>query len=189
MSSAQVTQLIGHAAAGDRGAVDVLATELYSRLHGLAAKLLLREDSDCELNPTDLVHEAYMKLVGQRRVDWRGRTHFRAIAARMMRRVLIDHARGHKRLKRGGETRTVSLVGPGDPGTGPRTDLVALDEALEELADLNRTQAQLVELRFFGGLTVEETAEALGLSLRSAQREWTMTKAWLKRRLERRQPP
>jgi RNA polymerase sigma factor (TIGR02999 family) len=185
----EVTELAERVAGGDRGAVDALAQALYGKLRSLARKILSGEaDVPSGLRPTELVHEAYLKLVDQSRVDWRGRTHFCAVAARVMRRVLIDHARARRRAKRGGGHRPISLSGTEDLGTGPHIDLLALHEALERLAGLDQQQAQLVETRFFGGLTVPEAAEALGLPLRTAEREWTMAKAWLTRELTGGQP-
>jgi RNA polymerase sigma factor (TIGR02999 family) len=184
--SAQVTELVVLAARGEGRAIDGLAQELYGKLRGLAGKILSAEEDVDELQPTALVHETYLRLVDQNRVDWRGRTHFCAIAARVMRRVLVDHVRARRRAKRGGGRRRISLTGTEALGTGPRTDLLELHEAIEELAALDERQARLVEMRFFGGLTVREAAEALGLPLRTTQREWSMAKAWLKRELTRR---
>lgn len=188
-ASAQVTELVALAARGDRGAVDALAQALYGKLRSLARKILSGEaDVPSGLQPTALVHEAYLKLVDQSRVDWRGRTHFCAVAARVMRRVLIDHARARRRAKRGGGHRPISLSATEDLGTGPHIDLLALHEALERLAELDEQQAQLVEMRFFAGMSMQEAAEVLGLPLRTAEREWTMAKAWLTRELTKGQP-
>ncbi len=187
-AAGQVTELVALAARGDRVAVDRLAQELYGKLRGLAGKILSAEEGAGGLQPTALVHEAYLKLVDQRRVDWRGRSHFCAVAARVMRRVLIDQARARRRAKRGGGRPSISLTGTEELGTGPRTELLELHEAIEKLAALDEEQARLVEMRFFAGMSVREAAEALGIPLRSAQREWTMAKAWLKRELTRERP-
>jgi RNA polymerase sigma factor (TIGR02999 family) len=183
-----VTELVALSARGDRKAVDRLAQELYGRLRGLAGKILSAEHDASGLQPTALVHEAYLRLVDQSRVDWRGRIHFCAVAARVMRRVLIDHARARRRAKRGGGRRPISLAGTEELGPGPRTGPLDLHEALEKLAALDEQQARLVEMRFFAGMSMQEAAEALGLPLRTAEREWSMAKAWLKREITRGQP-
>jgi RNA polymerase sigma factor (TIGR02999 family) len=130
-----------------------------------------------------LVHEAYLKLVDQSRVDWKGRTHFVAVASQAMRRILVDHARHRQALKRGGAFRRITL----DEGLAAEwqsdQDLLSLESALEKLSKLDQRQSQIVELRFFGGLQIDEVAEALGMSKRSVEREWTMTRAWLRREL------
>jgi RNA polymerase sigma factor (TIGR02999 family) len=146
------------------------------------------ERGEHTLQATALIHEAYLRLVDQRRVEWRNRAHFFGIAAQMMRRVLVDHARGRLAAKRGGDIRPVTLeseidadVQADDADAG--LDVLALHEALERLAELDPPQARLVELRYFGGLNIDETAEALGISPATVKREWTVARAWLRREL------
>ncbi len=159
---------------------DRLLELIYGELRRLANSFLAAETAGHTLQPTALVHEAWLRLVDQERVEWRGRAHFLAIAAQAMRRILVDHARAKARDKRGGGMQAVEL----DPGlyasTEPeRVDLLALDDALTKLRGLSERQARLVELRFFGGLPMDEVAEVLGLSLRTAEREWRFARAWL----------
>ena len=138
------------------------------------------------MQPTALVHEAYLRLIDQTRVDWNGRAHFLAVAATMMRRVLVEHARARQRLKRGGGWERLSLDRADAlmPGI-PQADILALDEALTRLAVEDEREAKIVELRFFAGLSVEETAAALGVSPRTVEDDWAMAKTWLKRELSR----
>ena len=177
------TQLLGEVTAGNRAAVDQLMALVYDEFRQLASHYLKQENVAHTLQPTALVNEVYLKLVDQSRVDWQGRTHFFAIGAQAMRRLLVDHARSKGRLKRGGGRHRISL--DEELTISPRTeeDLLAVDDALEELAAVDARQAKIVELRFFGGLTVEEVAEVLEMSKRSVEREWTMVRAWLRRRL------
>jgi RNA polymerase sigma-70 factor, ECF subfamily len=179
----QVTQLLKHIESGDRSAIDRLFAAVYQELRSLAAQFFRREPESNTLQPTALVHEAYVKLVDQRDVDWQGRTHFFAVAAQAMRRILVDRARRRRAAKRGGKQNRLLLDGDLLPGPEPNDDLLAVDEALSKLARLDGRQAQLVELRFFGGLSVTEAAEVLGMPKRSAEREWTMVRAWLRREL------
>lgn len=185
MSDAQLartTSLVRTVAEGDRRAADQLMTELYGEFRSLARRYLDREPSGHTLQPTALVNEVYLKLVDQTQVDWKGRTHFFAIGAQVMRRVLVDHARRKGRLKRGGDLRRaevdVSLI-----SARSAADVLAVHEAIEDLEQLDPRQARIVELRFFGGLSVAEVAEVLGLSRRTIEAEWTMIRAWLRRRL------
>jgi len=185
MSDAQLsrtTSLVRTVAEGDRLAADQLMTELYGEFRSLARRYLDREPSGHTLQPTALVNEVYLKLVDQTQVDWKGRTHFFAIGAQVMRRVLVDHARRKGRLKRGGDLRRaevdVSLI-----SARSAADVLAVHEAIEDLEKLDPRQARIVELRFFGGLSVAEVAEVLGLSRRTIEAEWTMIRAWLRRRL------
>ncbi len=185
MSDAQLartTSLVRTVAEGDRLAADRLMTELYGEFRSLARRYLDREPSGHTLQPTALVNEVYLKLVDQTQVDWKGRTHFFAIGAQVMRRVLVDHARRKGRLKRGGNLRRaevdVSLI-----SARSAADVLAVHEAIEDLEQLDPRQARIVELRFFGGLSVAEVAEVLGLSHRTVEAEWTMIRAWLRRRL------
>jgi RNA polymerase sigma factor (TIGR02999 family) len=172
------------------GREKVSASELmplvYDELRRLARGFMRRERRDHTLQPTALVHEAYLKLVDQSRVDWRGRTHFRAVGARVMRRILIDHARRHASAKRGGDQQRVtlgdSLVHPADTDLD-LVELLSLNEALDRLRSLDEREARVVELRFFGGLTSAEIAEVLGVSSRTVDGDWMHGRAWLKRQL------
>jgi RNA polymerase sigma factor (TIGR02999 family) len=179
----EVTQLLNRVESGDPSVVNRLFATVYDELRNLAAHLFRRESDGNTLQPTALVHEAYMKLVDQTAVDWHGRTHFFAVAAQAMRRILVDHARKRGAVKRGGLQNRLLLDDDQMPAIAPNDDLLAVDEALTKLAQLDSQQAQMVELRFFGGLSVAEAAKALGMSKRSAEREWTMVRAWLRREL------
>jgi len=156
---------------------------VYDEFRALAAHHLAGERKNHTLQPTALVHEAYLRLIDQTRVDWQGRTHFFAIGSQAIRRVLIDHARGKARAKRGGGMARVTLDDAIALAPQRDEDLLALDEALEKLEKLDPRQAKVVEMRFFGGMTVEEVAEALGVSKRTVEGEWTMARAWLLREL------
>jgi RNA polymerase sigma-70 factor, ECF subfamily len=147
-----------------------------------------RERGEHTLQATALIHEAYLRLIDQRRVEWRNRAHFFGIAAQMMRRVLVDHARARLAAKRGGDVQPVTLEGVVDAGVhgddaDASLDVLALHEALERLAELDPPQARLVELRYFGGMNIEETASALGMSPATVKREWAIARAWLRREL------
>jgi RNA polymerase sigma factor (TIGR02999 family) len=159
------------------GAAEMTAA-LYSELHRLAAAYMRRERTDHTLQPTALVHEAYLRLAGQRELNWRNRAQLIGVAAQVMRRVLLDHARKHFTNKRGGKEARISLD-TAILGNGRHTDIVALDDALTQLAAIDPRQSRIVELRFFGGLTEEETADLLDISSRTVRREWTMARAWL----------
>ncbi len=157
---------------------------VYEELHRLADRHFRRERAGHTLQPTALVHEAYVRLIDQRRVTWKNRGHFFAVAAQMMRRILIDYARGRKADKRGGGEERVTLDdGLGSEAPGPDVDVLALDGALSRLKTLDATQAQIVELRFFAGLTIEETADVLETSPASVKREFRSARAWLFREL------
>lgn len=168
---------------GDAGAGDRLLDLVYPELHRIAERQMRRERPGHTLQPTAVVHEAYLKLVDQSRVDWRNRAHFLGVAAQAMRRLLVDHARGRARDKRGGGATLVeidSAAGEAAAAVPARSvDLLAFDQALERLAALDATQAKLVELRFFGGLTVDEAAEALAISTATAGREFRSARAFL----------
>ena len=179
----EITDLLHHLEAGDRSAVDRLFAAVYQELRNLAGRFFRKEAKGITLQPTALVHEAYLKLVDQTAVDWQGRTHFFAVAAQAMRRILVDHARRRGAAKRGGQQNRLLLEDDLVPGLEPEQDVLAVDEALSKLAQIDPRQAQMVELRFFGGLSVAEAAEVLGISKRSAEREWTMVRAWLRREL------
>ena len=179
-----VTALLISWGSGERSAADRLIPAVYAELHRQAARALRREGNEHTLQATALVHEAYLRLVDQRRVEWRNRAQFFGIAAEVMRRVLVDHARARLAAKRGGGMQRLSLDEIGDvSNAGGDTDVLALHDALERLALLDADQARLVELRYFGGLNIEETADALGVSPATVKREWTLARAWLRREL------
>jgi RNA polymerase sigma factor (TIGR02999 family) len=180
--ASDVTALLVAWSKGKEAAGGVLIDAVYGELRRLARAHLRRERPDHSLPPTALVHEAYLKLVDQRRVRWQNRAHFFAIAAQQMRRILVDHARAHGAAKRGADV-TVSLTGL-DLGTeAPVFDLMALDHALDKLARIDARHGRLVELRFFGGLTVEETAAILGIAPITVKRDWALARTWLYREL------
>lgn len=157
---------------------------IYDELHRRARALMRGERDDHTLQATVLVNEVYLKLIDQKQVPCNSRTHFFRVAARRMRQILVDHARGHRAEKRGGKLIKISLEEAGEVAVGGRpVDLLALDEALEELDRLKPQYREIVELRFFSGLTIEQTAEALGLSTMSVKRQWRFIKAWLQERL------
>lgn len=180
-----VTGLLLSWSNGDASAAERLLPAIYDDLHRQAARAMRREGDDHTLQATALVHEAYLRLVDQRRVQWRNRSHFFGIAAQAMRRVLVDHARGRLAAKRGGGMKQLTLSGADEAAANADdgVDVLALHEALERLAQLDPDQARLVELRYFGGLTIEETAEALGVSPATMKREWAVARAWLRREL------
>lgn len=163
--------------------LDHVFSLVYDELRRLAERHLGREHPDHTLRPTELVHEAYMRLVGQRTVDWSDRAQFFGIAAEMMRRILVNHALAHATAKRGSGLVPVTLAPEHDIGYEPEVDLVALDDALTVLAGLDVRQARVVELRFFGGLSIEETAEVLSISQATVKREWATAKLWLRREM------
>lgn len=182
-SGANVTALLVSWGAGDESALSQLIPLVHGELRRLARRLMRGERDGHTLQTTALVNEAYMRLVDLSRVRWQDRAHFFAISARLMRRILVDHARSRKYLKRGGGTRQISfdeaLVLPHERAA----DLVALDDALEALAAVDPRKSQVVELRYFGGLSVEETAESLHVSAETVMRDWRLAKAWLLREL------
>jgi RNA polymerase sigma factor (TIGR02999 family) len=157
---------------------------VYDELRALARKYFRDERPDHTLQPTALVHEAYLRLVDESRVDWEGRAHFRAVCAKVMRRVLIDYARSRNRARRGGGQKPVALESALAPLELDQVDAVELHDALERLAKLDARQARVVELRFYGGLSVEEVAKTLGVSKRTVEGEWTHAKAWLRAELD-----
>jgi RNA polymerase sigma factor (TIGR02999 family) len=175
----RVTRVLEGAVAGEGRAADELLPLVYDELRSMAARHLKGERHGHTLQPTALAHEAYLKLVGQTRVQWQGRAHFLAVAATAMRRILVNHAKARGRRKRGGEAQRVPLDVAFESFQERAVDVRALDEALGKLAEMDAGQARIVELRFFGGLTVQETAEVLGVSARTVHREWTLAKAWL----------
>ena len=184
-----VTELLVLWRQGDRDAQESLMALVYDDLRRRAAGYLRRERAGHTLQPTSLVHEAYLRLVDQDRVVWQNRAHFLAIAASMMRRVLMDHGRRQKAGKRGGAGTRVTLDEAFSQVSPRGLDLLALDGALSELAALDEQQARIVELRAFGGLGVEETAEVLGISAATVKRHWAFALAWLQRRLRRQGSP
>jgi RNA polymerase sigma factor (TIGR02999 family) len=186
--SHDVTRLLDDLSAGKQQAFDELLPLLYSELRRRAASQLRRERQNHTLQPTALVNEAFLKLVDQRSVRWQNRVHFLAVASQAMRRILLDHARTHRRVKRGGAAPQVTLDEAMIAEESRSIDLLALDEALERLSALDERQARVVELRFFGGLSVEEAAEVLSLSPATIKREWSMAKAWLHAELTARAP-
>ena len=187
--SGRITALLDEMRAQRAGAVDALAELLYGELRKIAAGYLAREREGHTLQPTALVNEAYMRLVDQRDVTWQNRAHFLGIAARVMRRILVDHARSRRRDKRGGGAARVTLDDERVGAAEMDVDLVALDDALRKLVDVDPELARVVELRYFGGLTVEEAAEALGTSPRSVDRAWATARAWLRRELRGAEAP
>ena len=183
-----VTRLLQAWRDGDRSALDDLIPLVYRELHAIAARHLSRERPGHTLQSTALVHEAFLRLLGQHSVEWQNRAHFFAIAASQMRRILVDYARRQSADKRGGPARPSSIdegVDVEAPALGlDQLDALALDRALQQLEAIDPTQGRVVELRYFGGLTIEETAEVLGLSTGSVKREWTTARAWLFRALQ-----
>lgn len=179
----EVTQLLKKAQNGDRESLDRLLPLIYDELRRVAANQLQRERADHTLQATALVHEAYLRLLEQREVDWQNRAHFFSIAAEMMRRILVNYAVGRNAQKRGMGAARLSLDEAISFSDENDLDLVSLDEALKQLAEYDAGAARIVELRFFGGLTIEETAEVLGISDSTVKREWRMAKAWLKAQL------
>ena len=185
----EVTQLLNAWCQGDAGALDQLAPLVESELRRVAQAYLSREAPGHTLQLTALINEAYLRLIEWKTVEWRSRAHFYAVAAKMMRRVLVNHAVRSGSLKRGGDAVLVSLVEANSVANQENADIVALDAALERLAQFDPRKSQLVELRFFGGLTAEEAAEVMGSSLRSVNREWSLARAWLFRELGGDTPP
>ena len=176
---ARITELL--LAVSDRGreALDQLIPLIYNDLRRVAAAQLRREAGGQSLQPTALVHEVYVRLVDQRHVEWRNRAHFFGVAASVMRRILVDHARARLAEKRGGGLERVTLAGD-EAAETPRSDVLALHESLQRMAAFSPRQERIVELRYFGGLTIEEAAEVIGISEATLVREWTIAKAWLR---------
>lgn len=182
-TTGEVSRLLQAASAGDADALAKIVPLVYDELRRIASAYLRRERSDHTLQTTSLVHESYLRLVGQADLSWRNRAHFRAIAANTMRRVLVDHARARSAQKRGGGQR-VALEDDAGITSARSVDVQAVDQALTRLAELDPQQARVVELRFFAGLSVEEAAAALGISTATVKRDWAMARAWLRRELE-----
>jgi RNA polymerase sigma factor (TIGR02999 family) len=178
-----VTALLLAWGAGDRSALDALVPAVYGELRRQAARALRREAAGHTLQPTALVHEAFLRLVDHARVPWESRAQFFGVAARCMRQILVDHARTRGAAKRGGAAVPVALDEANVRAPEAAEEVLALDEALERLAVLDPEQARVVELRYFGGLTIAETAAALGVSPATVKREWAVASAWLRREL------
>jgi RNA polymerase sigma factor (TIGR02999 family) len=182
----EITQMLLELTDGNEEVVNQILPHIYDELRRLASSYLRRERSNHTLQPTALVHEAYMKLIDQTRVKWQNRAHFFGIAAQVMRRILMDHARKHTAEKRGGDAEVLPieeeiLIVSHDKSA----ELIALDDALKQLAEMDERKAKIVELRYFGGLSIEETAEVIGVSVPTVNREWRMAKAWLYSELAR----
>jgi len=188
-SQENVSQLLIEWSKGDQKALDKLMPMVYSELRRLASNYLRRERQGHTLQPTALVNEAYLKLIDQKNAKWQNRAQFYGVAAQLMRRILVDYARQHQAAKRGGsDQQRLSITSAGQLGgkklaAEPQIDLLALHEALEELATIDSRQARIVELKFFGGLSIEETAEVVGVGHATVERDWKMARAWLRNKL------
>jgi RNA polymerase sigma-70 factor (ECF subfamily) len=182
-STKEVTQLLLAWSDGDQAALDQIIPLVYGELHRLARKYMQRERVGHALQTTALINEAYVRLVDWKNVHWQNRAHFFGVAAKLMRRILVDFARSRRYAKRGGKAVQVSLEEAATLSDERRRDLIALDDALKSLASLDSRKGQIVELRFFGGLSVEETAEVMKVSPRTVMREWNLARAWLYREL------
>ncbi len=183
-SISEITQLLVNWSNGEEDALENLMPVVYEELHQLAENYMRRENKDHTLQATALVNEAYMRLIDQKRVDWKNRSHFFGIAGQIMRRILVDYARRKLAEKRGGNTKTVSLDDAIVLGKGQSSEILALDEALKKLSEIDPRRGKVVELRYFGGLTVDETAEVMGTSRNTVVRDWNFAKAWLYRQIE-----
>jgi RNA polymerase sigma-70 factor, ECF subfamily len=184
-SPKNVTQMLAALKSGDREALDQLIPVVYDELRRMAARHLRRERAGHTLQTTALIHETYLKLVDQRVAEWQGRAHFFGVASQLMRRILVDHARAHDAEKRGGGGERVPLEDVVLLYEDRGVNLAALDEALTKLEAFDPRQAKIVEMRYFGGLTIEETAEALGVSPATVKNDWGIAKAWLLREISR----
>ena len=182
-SSPNVTAMLRDWSDGDKKAQDQLFQAVYNDLHRQAARYLRHEDPGLSLQTTDLIHEAYLRLIDQQHVEWQNRLHFFGIAGQVMRRILVEHARSRQAAKRGGANIRLTLEDAMVILPGQNFDVVALDEALDKLAQIDPQQSKIVELRFFSGLSVEETAKILDVSERTVKRDWKVAKAWLRREL------
>jgi RNA polymerase sigma-70 factor, ECF subfamily len=183
-SSTDITGLLHLWSTGDPSALERLTPLIYAECRRIAARQLRREHREHTLDPTELVHELYLRLVDQRRASWENRAQFFGVAAQLMRRILVDYARARHAAKRGGSGIFVSLGAAADVSGDPQVaDVLAIDEALDRLAAQDPEQVRIIELRFFAGLTVEETAQVVGRSPRTIKREWSLAKAWLYREL------
>jgi RNA polymerase sigma-70 factor, ECF subfamily len=182
-SSQNITELLQAWCGGDQGALAKVMPLVYDELHRLARRYMLNEPSGRTLQTTALVNELYLRLVDVHRIPWKERSHFFGVCAQMMRRVLVDCARARRSLKRGGRLVRVAIDEHAGTRAEPPVDLLALDEALQRLADFDARKCRIVELRFFGGLEVEETAELLNVSKETVMRDWRLAKSWLAREL------
>ncbi|HEX5873820.1 MAG TPA: sigma-70 family RNA polymerase sigma factor [Pyrinomonadaceae bacterium] len=179
-----ITQLLIDWGQGDQAALEKLMPLVYSELRRLATNYLRRERAEHTLQPTALVNEAYLKLVHQKNAKWQNRAHFFGISAQLMRRILVDHARQHQAVKRGGSVQQrISITSVEKFAKQPEVDLLALNEALDELAKMDPQQSRIVEMKFFGGLSIEEIAEVLSIGHATVERDWKMARAWLRRQL------
>lgn len=183
-SDQDITRLLGRWKDGDEDALVRLVPLVYRELRTLARSYLRRERRDHTLQPTALVHELFIRLASEGVTDWKDRAHFFGIAARAMRQILVTHARRHRAVKRGGVLEWIDLDSVPAPPARPEVDLMALDAALSELAERDARQAKIVEYRFFGGYTIDETAELLGCSAATVSREWQMARIWLYREMQ-----
>lgn len=179
----EMTELLVAWSNGNDDALSALAPLVQQELHKLARRYLSHERAGHSLQPSDLVNEAYLRLIDSKTVEWQSRAHFFGIAAQVMRRILVDHARRRNELKHGGGAMQVSLTAAEQMAQEQNTDVLALDEALQQLATFDPRKSQIVELRFFGGLSETETAEVMKISLRTIQREWNLARAWLYQQL------
>jgi RNA polymerase sigma-70 factor, ECF subfamily len=184
-TSPNVTQLLVAWGKGDQHAFDALMPEVRKELHRLAAHYMAEEPPGHDLQPTALINEAYLRLVDWKNIQWADRAHFFGMAANMMRRVLVDYARSRDRLKRGGEAIQVSFAEAANMPVPQSADVLALDKALRELEKIDPRKSQIVEMRFFGGLSQEETSEALHVSVATVRRDWSLARAWLARELKK----
>lgn len=182
-SATEVTQLLLDWSNGNQAALDRLTPLVYDELHRLAHQHMSRERGSHTLQTSALVNEVYLRIVDQRNVHWQNRSHFFSIASRLMRRILVDHARAHHYAKRGGGAARLSLDEAALVAEERGQELIALDEALTSLAAIDQRKCQVVEMRFFGGMSVEEAAEALGVSKITVKRDWSTAKAWLQREM------
>ncbi|GJM26701.1 MAG: extracytoplasmic sigma factor ECF [Phycisphaerae bacterium] len=182
-TQSEFTQMLARARGGDDSAVHALLPLIYGEMRALAGGFFRDQGPAHTLQPTALVHEAFLKLVGPSDVEWQSRAHFFAVAAKAMRQILTDHARRRRAQKRGGELDRITLSGLSTPVASDAFELVAFEEAINRLSKLDERQGQIVELRFLGGLTVEEVSEVLELSVSTVEREWRMARAWLRREL------
>jgi RNA polymerase sigma factor (TIGR02999 family) len=187
--SAQLTSLLQKLTAGDSGAAAEVIPLIYRELRRLAAHYMAAERPHHMLRTTALVHEAYLRLVDQRQSNWRNRAHFYGAAAQAMRRILVDHARARQAQKRGGEAPWLSLDEAAAFSVKQSQELVLLDQALTKLEEMSWRQSRVIELRFFAGLTVEETAEVMGISPKTVKRDWSVARAWLHREIRGRAQP
>ena len=183
VSTHHVTQLLQAWGAGDQGALERLMPLVYNELHRLAQRYMASEQSGHPLQTTALVHEVYLRLVGIQHLDWQNRSHFYALCARLMRRILIDFARSQNYQKRGGQIAHIELEESATVSTVVGAELLAVDEALNQLASVDTRKSEVVELKFFGGLTVDEIAATLKVSPETVMRDWKLAKAWLLREL------